>query len=188
MRSFLNTVRCNEKEVSFRRQVLDTVAVLFMGIALGAFSKFLDNTAVNELPFSFEYLDVRNFFGRFAVWILLGICISVYSSSSIRASINVFAFFAGMITSYYMFSYYVAGFYPKSYALIWIGFTIFSPFLAFICWYAKGKSKISLTLSAIMMAVLFHTTFVYGWAYLEPRSLLELICFVCGVVVLNVKA
>lgn len=132
MKTFLNTIRCKEKSISIRRQAMDTIGVLALGIALGTFAKVLDCTAGNELPFLFEYLDVGNFLGRFAIWVLIAICISIYSNSSIRASINVFVFFAGMVASYYLYSKFVAGFFPRSYAMIWIGFTAVSPFLAFI--------------------------------------------------------
>jgi len=185
IRSLLNTIRYEEKPISVSRQVFATIAILFLGIALGTFSKFLDNTASNNLPFIFEYLDVRNFLGRFAIWVLIAICISIYSNSSVRASINVFVFFAGMVTSYYLYSKFVAGFFPKSYAMIWVGFTIISPLLAFICWYAKGKSKLAFILSAMILAVLFNMTFVYGSSYFEMRSILELITFICGVVILK---
>lgn len=186
VRSFLNTIRYKEKSISASRQVFDTIAILFLGIALGTFSKFLDNTASNHLPFIFNYLDIRNFLGRFAIWVLIATCISIYSNSSVRASINVFVFFAGMVTSYYLYSKFVAGFFPKSYAMIWVGFTIISPLLAFICWYAKGKSKLALILSAMILAVLFNMTFVfYGVSYLAMRSILDLITFICGVVILK---
>lgn len=185
MKTFLNTIRCKEKSISIRRQAMDTLGVLVLGIALGTFAKFLDCMAGNELPFLFEYLDVSNFLGRFAIWVLIAICISIYSNSSIRASINVFVFFAGMVASYYLYSKFVAGFFPRSYAMIWIGFTAVSPFLAFICWYAKGKGKISFVLSVMMLAVLFNMTFVYGWIYFDIRSILELAVFLCGCVILK---
>ncbi len=185
MKSFLNTIRCEEKPISFSRQLVDTFAILLLGIALGTFSKFLDNTAVNELPFIFGYLDITNFLGRFAIWVLIAVCISIYSNSSIRAAINVFVFFAGMVTSYYLYSNFVAGFFPRSYAMIWFGFTAISPLLAFVCWYAKGKSKLSFVLSAMIIAVLFNMTFFYGMIYFEMRSTLELIVFICALVVLK---
>ena len=185
MKVFLNNIRFEEKSISTSRRVIDTMAILFLGIALGTFSKFLDNTASNDLPFIFEYLDVGNFLGRFAIWVLIAICIAIYSNSSIMASINVFVFFAGMVTSYYLYSNFVAGFFPKSYAMIWVGFTAISPLLAFICWYAKGTSKVSFSLSAMIIAVLFNMTFVYGWIYFEMYSLLELLVFICGLAVLK---
>ncbi len=40
-------------------------------------------------------------------------------------------------------------------------------------------------LSAMILAVLFNMTFVYGDSYFEMRSILELITFICGVVVMK---
>ena len=178
-------MRHKKKTISFNKQIINTVAILFLGIALGVFSKFLDTTASNALPFIFGVLDIRNFLGRFAIWVLIALCISIYSNSSIRAAINVFLFFVGMVTSYYIYSKFVAGFFPKSYAIIWIGFTVISPLLAFACWYAKGTGKLAFVLSAMILAVLFHMSFVYGNSYFEMRSVLELIVFICGFVVLK---
>ena len=167
------------------KKILHSIAVLFFGIVLGTVSKFLDTTPSNELPFIIERLDVRNFLGRFAIWILIAVCISIYSNSSIRAAVNVFTFFLGMVTSYYLYSKFIAGFFPRSYAMIWFGLTAISPLLAFVCWYAKGKSKISLAISSLIIAVLFNMTFVYGWIYFGIYSSLELIVFICGLIILR---
>ena len=185
MNRFLNQIRSPVKPISMNRKVRNTIAVLCLGIALGTFSKLLDTTAINSLPSVFACLDIGNFLGRFAIWVLIALCISVYSNSSLRAGVNVFAFFVGMVGSYYLYSYYIAGFFPKSYAVIWFGFTAVSPLLAFICWYAKGKSKPALILSILILAVLFNMTFVYGRWYLEARSLLELAVFLIGFMVLK---
>lgn len=167
------------------KKILHSIAVLFFGIVLGTVSKFLDTTPSNELPFIIERLDVRNFLGRFAVWILIAVCISIYSNSSIRAAVNVFTFFLGMVTSYYLYSTFIAGFFPRSYAMIWFGLTAISSLLAFVCWYAKGKSKISLAISSLIIAVLFNMTFSYGWIYFDIYSSLELIVFICGLIILR---
>lgn len=167
------------------KKILHSIVVLFFGIVLGTVSKFLDTTPSNELPFIIERLDVRNFLGRFAIWILIAVCISIYSNSSIRAAVNVFTFFLGMVTSYYLYSKFIAGFFPRSYAMIWFGLTAISPLLAFACWYAKGKSKSSLAISSLIIAVLFNMTFSYGWIYFDIYSSLELIVFICGLVILR---
>ena len=188
MNLFLNDIRCAENPISGNRKIINTIAAFFLGIALGIFSKFLDFRQA-QLPGVLMAidgaLDIHNFLGRFAIWALIALCISVYSNSAIRASVNVFVFFLGMVTSYYLYSNYVAGFFSRSYAMIWFGFTIISPFLAFICWYAKGKSKLAWMLSALILAVLFNMTFVYGWGYFEARSILELAVFMIGVAVLR---
>lgn len=187
MKKFLNDIRSTEPPIPLNKQIINTVCILFIGIILGTFSKFLDTMPTNELPFIFEFLDMRNFLGRFAIWLLIALCISIYSNSSIRASINVFVFFVGMVTSYYLYSRFVAGFFSRSYAMIWAAFTVISPILAFICWYARGKSKLAFMLSAIILAVLFNTTFVYGNSYFEMRSILELIIFICAIAFLKRK-
>ena len=188
MIKFLNDIRNVEKPISNNRKIINTIAVLFLGIALGTFSKFLDFRQA-ELPSVLMAidgaLDVHNFLGRFAIWVLIALCISIYSNSAIRASVNVFVFFAGMVVSYYLYSNYVAGFFPRSYAMIWVGFTMISPFLAFVCWYAKGKSRPAFVLSVLILAVLFNMTFVYGWGYFKARSVLELIVFIIGLTVLR---
>ena len=188
MINFLNDIRNAENPISNNRKLINTIAILFLGIALGTFSKYLDFRQT-ELPGVLMaingVLDIGNFLGRFAIWILIALCISIYSNSAIRASVNVFALFAGMVVSYYLYSNYVAGFFPRSYAMIWVGFTMISPFLAFVCWYAKGKSRPAFVLSVLILAVLFNMTFVYGWGYFKARSVLELIVFIIGLTVLR---
>lgn len=183
--NFFNRIRCANKQMPMSKKILHSITVLFFGIVLGTVSKFLDTTPSNELPFIIERLDVRNFLGRFAIWILIAVCISIYSNSSIRAAVNVFTFFLGMVTSYYLYSKFIAGFFPRSYAMIWFGLTAISPLLAFVCWYAKGKSKSSLAISSLIIAVLFNMTFSYGWIYFGIYSSLELIVFICGLIILR---
>lgn len=182
---FFNQLRGKEEPKALDRLVMDSALILLLGIGLGIFSKFLDCTAVNELPYFLEYLDVRNFLGRFAIWMLLGVWISVCSSSAARASVNVFLFFFGMVTSYYLYTHFIAGFFPGSYAVIWFGITALSPLPAFLCWYAKGKGKISFALSVGILAVLFQATFAVGWLYFEVRSVLELVVFLLGILILR---
>ena len=72
MKKFLNDIRSAENPISGNRKIINTIAVLFLGIALGTFSKFLDFRQA-ELPSVLmaidEALDVHNFLGRFAFWL-----------------------------------------------------------------------------------------------------------------------
>ncbi|MGY3776809.1 hypothetical protein [Helcococcus sueciensis] len=188
MIKFLNNIRSAENLISTKRKTINTIALLFLGIALGTFSKFMDVHQAELPSILMEIdgaLDITNFLGRFAIWVLIALCISIYSNSAIRASFNVFAFFIGMVTSYYLYSYYIAGFFPRNYAMIWFGFTAVSPLLAFVCWYAKGKSKLAFILSVLILAVLFNMCFVYGYWYFSSRSVLEVIVFITGAMVLK---
>ena len=96
MKKFLNDIRSAENPISGNRKIINIIAILFLGIALGTFSKFLDFRQA-ELPSVLMAidgaLDVHNFLGRFAIWVLIALCISIYSNSAIRASVNVFCVF-----------------------------------------------------------------------------------------------
>lgn len=188
MNKFLNDIRCTENPIPVKNKIINTTIILFLGIALGTFSKYLDFRQA-ELPGMIMAidgaLDIDNFLARFAIWVLIALCISIYSNSAIRASINVFVFFVGMVASYYLYSNYIAGFFPRSYAMIWFGFTAVSPLLAFVCWYARGKSKLAFILSALILAVLFNMCFVYGFGYFSAWSVLEVIVFIIGFIVLK---
>lgn len=186
--SFLGNIRCPKQQMPLGRMVFHTIIIFLLGIALGIFSKYLDYQQGYLPTFLMtldETFDLHNFFGRFSVWIAIAVCISVYSNSSIRAALNVFVFFAGMVSSYYWYSKFVAGFLPISYAMIWVGFTIISPLLAFICWYAKGSGHISLVLSSLICAVFFNMTYTYGWSYFDFRSILDAIVCICALVILK---
>ena len=85
MKKFLNDIRSAENPISGNRKIINTIAVLFLGIALGTFSKFLDFRQA-ELPSVLMAidgaLDVHNFLGRFAIWVLIALCISKLATTS----------------------------------------------------------------------------------------------------------
>ena len=65
--SFLDCIRRVDKQISTSKKITNTFAILIFGIALGVASKVFDTTASNELPFIVQYLDIRNFLGRFSI-------------------------------------------------------------------------------------------------------------------------
>ena len=182
MLKILNKTRKVSGKMSVPKQIMTTFFALLFGGGMGIVAKFLD---LNRLPSFLDWLDLSNFLGRTAPWIFIAVCLAVFSKSPLKAGINVFAFFAGMVASYYLYSNYIAGFFPRSYAMIWFGFTAVSPLLAFVCWYAKGKSKLAFILSALILAVLFNMCFVYGCWYFNAKSVLEVIVFIIGLIVLR---
>jgi len=188
MKEFFGKIRTPEKSYSILKQVLISIGILLFGVFMGAFSKYLDYRQAN-LPALLHLIDsavdLHNFLGKFAPWIVIAVCIAVYSTTPVRAAINVFAFFAGMVTSYYMYSNFIAGFFPKSYAFVWFTFTAVFPFLAFLCWYAKGTGRIAFLLSSGIIGVLLNCAFSYGMLYIGISSGLELLMLVIGVFVLR---
>lgn len=171
------------------QKILVSLGILLLGIALGAFSKYLDG---GKLPFPLREInnlfDIQNFLGGFAPWILLGLCISVFSRTPLRAAVNAFLFFAGMVSAYYLYGYFVLGFYPERYAFAWIVVTLLSPFLAFGTWFAKEKGVLPIIISAFILALLINTAFSYGLYYIAVTRLLNAGIFIASAVILRRNA
>lgn len=183
MKDFLNEIR-RPQNISLPRKILYSTSIFVIGIILGVISKLLDSTASNLLPYFLEVLDLRNFLSRIGVWLFLGVMISVYCKSPIRAAVNVFLFFAGMVGSYYLYTVTISGFFPKAYMMIWIIMAIISPILAFICWYAKGEGIFAIFISSIILMFISRQAFAFGFWYFDIRYILELLIWIAMIFVL----
>lgn len=173
----LNRIR-QPKPIPLPQKLLYSLLLLLAGVLLGTVSKLLDTTPANLLPPLLESLDLRNFFSRIGVWLFITVVISVYATTPFRAAVNVFLFFAGMVGSYYLYTVFVAGFYPKAYMMLWIALTLVSPFLAFLCWYAKGSAMLSVCLAAVIVLFLTRQAFAFGFWYLNIKNCPEFILWI----------
>ena len=186
MKKKLDSIRKVGKKHSFGFKIVVSVALLLLGVGIGVFQKYLDGIAVNELPGFFQSLDITNFFGSFAIWIFLGTVISIYSESPFRAGLNTFLFFIGMVSAYYIYCKFVLGFLPASYMLIWICVSFASAVLAFVCWYARGEGIVALTISGIILGVLFSQAFLFIRGF-GLTHIPEVVIFILALVVLRRK-
>lgn len=187
MKAWLNKIRKPQRDTKRSLQIIYSIMILLFGIGLGVFSKWLDNMGINDAIWwqrILGILDLRNVFSEFAIWLLIALAISVYSSSPLRACLNVFLFFAGMCISYHLYTIVFAGFNPRSYMMIWYGLTLLSPILAFICWYGKGKTKVSLLIDMLILAVMISECFAIGFWYFDIPRIINVIIFVGSVAVL----
>lgn len=183
MTDFLNGIR---KPVStpISKKLIYSLSILLAGILLGTISKILDTTASNSLPSFLEALDLRNFFSRIGIWVFLAVLISIYSKTPFRAAVNVFLFFIGMVSSYYIYTVWIAGFFPKSYMMIWIVITLLSPLMGMVCWYARGVHPVSFCLSALILMMMTRQAFAFGFWYFDVRYVLELLLWFLTIAVL----
>ncbi|MPM78690.1 IS1595 family transposase ISPana1 [bioreactor metagenome] len=118
------------------------------------------------------------------VWMFIGVCISVYSKTPLRAALNSFMFFIGMVGSYYIYTIKIAGFFPKSYMMIWIAMTVLSLFLGAVCWYAKGTHVVSVCISAVVFMMFARQAFYFGFWYFDISYIPELILWAATIMVL----
>ena len=187
MKAWLYKVRTPNRDIKLSSQITYSILILLLGIILGVFSKWLDNMGINDAIWwqhILGILDLRNVFSEFAIWLLLALAISVYSSTSLRACLNVFLFLAGMCISYHLYTIVFAGFNPQRYMMIWYGFTLLSPVFAFVCWYGKGETKVSLIIDILILAVMMSECFAIGFWYFDITRIINVMIFVGSVVTL----
>ena len=187
MKTILNEIRTPNNDINMKSKIINTTLIFLSGIILGIFSKWLDNLSINNAIWwqnIIDILDLRNVFSLFGVWIFIAVSISIFSKTPLRASLNVFLFFVGMTVSYHLYTIYFSGFNPQKYMMIWYNITLISPILAYICWYAKGKGKISLLISTMIILVMLFSSFSIGIWYFDINGVIDLLFFIGTLLVL----
>ena len=190
MKAWLYKIRTPNRDIKLSQQITYSILILLFGIALGVFSKWLDNMGINDAIWWQHILgiiDLRNVFSEFAIWLLIALAFSVYSDSPLRAGLNVFLFFVGMCISYHLYTIVFAGFNPQSYMMTWYGFTLLSPALAVICWYGKGETIVSLIIDILILAVMMSECFAIGFLYFAVTRIINVVIFLGSAVILYSK-
>lgn len=110
-------------------KTLNPLAMFIIGLGLGVASRFLDLYT--------EHLG--NMFSQMAIWILIGVLISIYSKTAVKAMLNILPFCLGMLITYYVVAVITHGVYSKTFIIGWTIFALFSPVMAFFAWRSKEK-------------------------------------------------
>ncbi len=190
MKNKLNNIRKPDYSLSLKRKIINTSLIFIFGILLGIFSKWVDNLSIDD-SIAWQHfigsIDLRNILSEMTIWIFIAINLSIFSKTPLRAALNVFSFFLWMVLAYHLYTIMFSGFNPRNYMMIWYGFTIVSPILAYICWYSKSENKLSIIVSSLIIFVMFASCFSLGMFYFDFRGILYTITFIVTCVVLYKK-
>ena len=187
IKTFFESVRKPQRNIPLSGLISTTVGIILLGFLLGVLQKWLDSTASNHLPEVLQQLDFRNYFGRLAIWMLLGTVLSVYSPTPLWAAIHTFCFFISMLAGYYLYCNYVLGFLPRRYMQMWIVISCFSFLMAYVCWYAKGKGIAAVFLSSLILGCLLAQAVNLGRGGVYVYHFLEVLTWFAGVILLRRK-
>lgn len=183
----LTKCRQINSDKNLKLEIINTLLIVLLGLALGVLAKCLDNISINDdIPWQhvLGVLDLRNVFSRPSVWALFALGIAVYSRRPARAGLNVFVFFAGMLIGYYAITITMSGFFPKAYMAAWFIITLFTPVPAFLAWYAKGHGWLAAAFSAAIIGFFFTQAFHFGIWYIGISYYAELICLMLAIIIL----
>ncbi len=111
------------------KKVLNPVGMFVIGLLLGIISRLFD----------IYFQNLGNMFSQMSIWILLGVIISIYSSSKKQAMLNILPFCLGMLITYYFVAFITKGVYSTSYIIGWTIFALLSPIFAYFTWLSKEK-------------------------------------------------
>lgn len=159
-------------------KISDFIICLVLGAFLGVISKYLDTIAVDENWWTYILHFFAALFTRMGIWILIATLIASYSKTTKRAAVNTFAFFIGMLITYYGYSAYLFGFFPTSYFLLWGSISLLSPILAIIVWHAKNNKQMAVFLPALPMGLMLSLSLGIGLSYIYINHFEELIMYV----------
>ena len=110
-----------------KKYILNPISMFFIGSILGMLSKIFD-----------IYIQILgNIFSEFAIWILLGTLISIFSDTKKKAMINIFPFCIGMLISYYLTAHFTHSVYGWAFIKGWTIFACVSPIFAYFTWMTK---------------------------------------------------
>lgn len=128
---------------SRRSFLLNPLSMLLAGLLLGIAARLFD----------IYFQNLGEIFSQRAIWILLGIGITIYSPTKNAAMGNIFPFCMGMLATYYVTAAITHGIYSRTFIIGWTLFALASPVMAYFAWMAKEPGAFSKIIAAGIAAV-----------------------------------
>jgi len=134
-----------------KKYILNPISMFIFGLTLGIISRLLDIYTTN----------LGNMFSELAIWILIGVVISIHSESKKKAMLNIFPFCIGMLITYYFVAFITKGVYSNIFIIGWTIFALCSPILAYFTWMTKEKGLFSKIISIGIVLVSIFSSIIF---------------------------
>lgn len=163
---FFKNIRVNEQPECTRKQIIIQISIFFiLGTLLGMIAKYSDTVPSNGVIGVFFH-SISIISTRLGIWVVLATIIAAWSKSPTIASIRVFILFIGMLVAYYIYSQALFGFFPTYYFLRWGGIAVFSPLLAYLMWFSRGRGWFTAFCAALPIGFLieqgYHLFYIFS--------------------------
>lgn len=133
------------------KNICGAAAMLLAGLALGAAARLLDIYSQN----------LGNIFSQFAIWILLGVIIALYSRSARKAMLNILLFCVGMLAAYYAAAALTKSVYNVIYIVGWSAFGLLSPLFACLVRFARGSGFWPKCVAGLIILASFLSSIIF---------------------------
>lgn len=171
----LDKIREPETDVSLASSIVSSVLVLAFGIIVGVVAQTFEFFATNSSVWWMDIvkdLQLNEVFKRPPIWFMLGLLVAVSSSRPLKAAINEFAFFVGVIVGMNVVPIVFSSAPRPEHMTTWIIIAAISVPLAMVFWYAKSNSWPSIAFGAVIIGVLGAYCFDCGFLYFHFNDLI----------------
>lgn len=122
-----------------------------LGIVIGLLAKLLDSAIFSSILW---ISILGNVCSQLGLWVFIATLLAVYSYTAKLASIRVFVFFIAMLLSYYIYTILLLHFFPINQIIFWSIIALTSPIFAYIIWFSRGTSLMSVLLTASPISII----------------------------------
>ena len=150
--------------ITGKDMVLYLLSFFIFGVLSGVAAKYSDTIPTNE-NFGIFFDFISNLTTRLGIWVFMATLFAAWSNSPLAAAIKVFAFFAGMLSAYYIYSQVLFGFFPTYYFLRWGGISLASPFAAYMVWFGRGKGWAAAFIAGLPIGLLLEQGYPFFYLF-----------------------
>lgn len=171
----LDRIREPETDVSIASSIVSSILVVLFGVIVGAVAQTFEYFAASSSVWWQDIvkdLQLNVVFEKAPIWFVLGLIVAVSSSRPIKAAVNTFVFFLGVILGFNIVPIVFSAASRPDHLTTWIIIAVVSAPLAMIFWYAKSNSWISIAFDAIIIGVLGAYCFDCGFLYFHFNDLI----------------